>query len=190
MRLSIAALTIQGLLLAACSGPTPQDAARARGGAQDRAEAQPDTVPDLIQPRVPSAVAGDSGWAYSRKVSVDLDNDGSDESVVLIADVDVDASGTPLWQSGGGHRWQVYVREPAPDTVVTRVYARYVPSGKVIAELSVPDAGPPVIVLLEQSAERIGIYEVRYRGPNRIEVHKRFERALDPARSLSGSPRP
>jgi hypothetical protein len=186
MRLSMGRLWMSAFLLAACAEPTPQDAARARDGVVERAEAQPDTIPDLIQPRVPTAVLGDSGWSYSQRVTADLDNDGTDESLVLLSDVHLDKSGQPLWEDG--HRWQVYVQEP--DSGITRLYARFIPNGKLVAELT-SDIGPsPSIVLLEQAADHLAVYEVRYRGPRRVEVFKRLERTLDPERSLSGSPRP
>src|SRR5438046_90801 len=95
------------LVVIACRQPTPKDAESARAGTADRAEAQPDTIADLIQVRVPEAAAGDSGWQYARRASVDLDGDGKPESVVMIADVTLDKRGRPLWEDG--HRWQVYV---------------------------------------------------------------------------------
>lgn len=175
------------LLLAACAEPTPQDAARARAGIVERAEAQPDTIPDLIQPRVPTAAAGDSGWKYAQRVTADLDDDGVEETLVLISDVQLDKSGQPLWEDG--QQWQVYVQEP--DSVVTRLYARFIPNGKLMAELTAADVGAaPSVVLVEQAEERIGVYEIRYRGPGRVEVFKRLDRQLDVTRQLSGAPRP
>jgi hypothetical protein len=174
-------------IFAACAEPTPQDAAEARAGIPERAEAQRDTIPDLIQPRVPQAAAGDTGWAYTQRVSADLDIDGADESLVLISDVQLDERGQPMWEDG--HRWQLYVQES--DGKVTRLYGRFIPNGKLTVDLSEPDAGAaPMIVAVEQSPDRIGVYEFRYRGPGRLEVFKRLERELDRTKPLEGSPRP
>lgn len=178
---------LAGSLSLGCSQPTPQDAAQAREGIPDRAEALPDSVADLIQARVPTAAAGDTAWPYSRQVVVDLDDDGDDETVVLISDVRLDAGGAPLWEDG--HRWQVYVQEP--DGARTRLYARFLPNGKLTAEIVVlAGNGRPGIVLLEQSPFHIGAYEFRYRGPGQVEVHRRLDRDVDPARRFSGAPLP
>lgn len=180
------ALCALGMLLG-CSQPTPDDAAAAREGTAERAEAMPDTVADLVQARVPSAAAGDSGWMYSQQVTADIDGDDRDETVVLISDVTLDAGGTPLWEDG--HRWQVYVREQ--DGATTRLYGRFLPNGKLTAELVVPPAGRTLgIVLIEQSPVHIGVYEFRYRGPNQVEVFRRLDRDIEPSRRFSGAPRP
>jgi hypothetical protein len=180
----LALLAIGGV---ACSQPTPEDAAIARQGTQERAEAQADTIPDLVQPRVPPAAAGDSGWKYQQSVVADMDGDGADETVYLISDVALDAGGAPLWEDG--HRWQVYVR--VSDGTVTRLYARFLPNGKVTADIVAPASGTALgLALLEQTPSRIALYEFRYRGPNRVEVHRRFDRAIDEERRFTGSPRP
>ena len=173
--------------LAGCSQPTPDDAAAAREGTAERAEAMPDTVADLVQSRVPSAAAGDSGWMYSQQVTADIDGDDDEETVVLISDVTLDGGGAPLWEDG--HRWQVYVRER--DGATTRLYARFLPNGKLTAELVAPPSGRTLgIVLLEQSPFHIGVYEFRYRGPNQVEVFRRLDRDIEPSRRFSGAPRP
>jgi hypothetical protein len=180
-------LAVFALVAAGCSQPTPEDAAIARTAAQDRAEAQPDTVADLIQSRVPAAVAGDSGWRYQQQVVADIDGDDEDETVVLISDVVLDGSGQPLWEDG--HRWQVYVREA--DGRVTRLYARFLPNGKLTAELAMPPSGATHgIVLIEQTPSHIGVFEFRYRGPDGVDVYRRLDRELDAARRFTGAPRP
>lgn len=180
-------ISMVALVGIACSQPTPEDAAIARTSAQDRAEAQPDTVADLIQARVPAALAGDSGWRYQQQVVADIDGDDEDETVVLISDVMLDASGQPMWEDG--HRWQVYVREA--DGRVTRLYARFLPNGKLTAELAMPPGGATHgIVLIEQTPTHIGVFELRYRGPDDVDVYRRLDRELDATRQFSGAPRP
>jgi hypothetical protein len=175
------------LATAGCSQPTPEDAAIARTAAQDRAEAVPDTIADLVQSRVPPAVAGDSGWSYQQQVVADIDGDDDDETVVLISDVGLDAGGQPLWEDG--HRWQVYVREA--DGRITRLYARFLPNGKLTAELTLPPSGSTHgIVLIEQTPQRLGVYEFRYRGPNDVNVYRRLDREVDAMRNFTGAPRP
>ena len=180
-------MVIAAFVATACSQPTPEDAAIARMAAQDRAEALPDTVADIIQARVPAAVAGDSGWAYQQQVVADIDGDGDDDTVVLISDVTLDAAGRPLWEDG--HRWQVYVRDG--DGRITRLYARFLPNGKLTAELAMPPSGATHgIVLIEQTPSHIGVYEFRYRGPNNVDVYRRLDRELDAMRRFTGAPRP
>lgn len=182
-----------GALLVAigCRDTTPEDAAQARAGMAER-NAPADSVGGMIDAQVPSAVAGDSGWRYAQRVTADLDGDGSDETAVLISDVALDARGMPIWEHG--HRWQLYVQESGDARdggEVTRLYARFVPSGKVTAELGLPASGSRVfIVLLEQSPDRMGVSEYEYHGPGRADVRKRVDRALDPVNQFRGSPRP
>ena len=148
---------------------------------------QPEALESMLDARVPSAKAGEAGWAYAQRVSADFDGDGADETAVLICDVTLDASGRPLWEDG--HRWQLYVEES--DGKTTRLYARFVPRGRVTADVGVPSAGKELyIVLVEQSPERMGVYEYEYRGPLRADVRKRLERDLDPARQFTGAMRP
>lgn len=182
-----AAWIVLGSVLLACSQPTPEDAAIARAGIAERAEELPDTIPDLVQSRVPSARAGDPGWMYRQSVLADLDSDGKADSVYLISDVTLDAGGAPLWEDG--HQWQVYVRDD--DGSITRLYARFLPNGKLTPEIVVPPSGTALtLVLLEQTPSRIAAYEFRYRGPNRVQVYTRLDRAIDAQRPFTGSPRP
>jgi hypothetical protein len=141
----------------------------------------------MLDARVPAAKAGDPGWMYAQRVSADFDGDGKDETAVLISDVTLDAGGAPLWEDG--HRWQLYVQEEGGE--ITRLYARFVPNGKVTADVGVPPAGKELyIVVTERAADRMGVYEYEYRGPMKADVRKRLERDLDPARQFTGAMRP
>jgi hypothetical protein len=172
--------------LVSCSETTPEDARQAREGMAER-NRQPDSIESMLDARVPPAKAGDPGWMYAQRVAADFDGDGQDETAVLISDVTLDNGGAPLWEDG--HRWQIYVEES--DGTVTRLYARFVPRGKVTADVGVPSAGKELyIVVVEHSPERMGVYEYEYRGPQRADVRKRLERDLDPARQFTGSMRP
>lgn len=172
--------------LGACSETTPEDARQAREGMVER-NASPDSIASMLDARVPTAKAGDPGWTYAQRVSADFDGDGKDETAVLMSDVTLGNGGAPLWEDG--HRWQVYVEES--DGTVTRLYARFVPRGKVTADVGVPSAGKELyIVVVEHSPERMGVYEFEYRGPMKADVRKRLERDLDPVKQFTGAARP
>jgi hypothetical protein len=170
----------------ACSETTPEDARQAREGMAER-NREPEAVESLLDARVPPAKAGDPGWPYAQRVSADFDGDGKDETAVLLSDVTLDGGGAPLWEDG--HRWQVYIEEG--DGTITRLFARFVPRGKVTADVGVPPAGKELyIVVIEQSPDRVGVYEFEYRGPQTADVRKRLERDLDPNRQFTGAARP
>ncbi|HVE78917.1 MAG TPA: hypothetical protein VNA89_08655 [Gemmatimonadaceae bacterium] len=178
-----------GAVLAACadrapSTDAPADAPRSAVATADSSA----PASDLLEARVPRAVAGDPRWRYEQRVSADLDGDGSSEAAVLICDVTLDERGRPLWEDG--HRWQVYVEEPEGGAR-THVYARFLPNGKLTAELTEPDSGAmPTILLLEQTPHHLGVYELRYAGPGRVAVVSHLARPLDPVRQFVGAPRP
>ena len=173
-------------IVVACTETTPEDARAAREGMPQR-NATPDSIAPMLDARVPAAKAGEPGWMYAQRVSADFDGDGTDETAVLISDVTLDASGAPLWEDG--HRWQLYVEEESGE--ITRLYARFVPNGKVTADVGVPPAGKELyIVVVERAADRMGVYEYEYRGPLKADVRKRLERDLDPSRQFTGAMRP
>jgi hypothetical protein len=173
-------------LLAAC-GVTTRAPETARADSSRTATIGRDSAADLIDARVPRAVAGDSGWRYQQRVRADLDADGEQETAVLIADVGLDGQGTPMWEDG--HRWQVYVEEQ--DGRRTYLYARFLPNGKLLAAVADAASGTtPAIVLLEQTRFMLGAYELAYRGPAQVALLGRFQRSLDPTRHFVGSPRP
>jgi hypothetical protein len=139
---------------------------------------------ELIDTRVPAGAAGDSGWRYQQRVSADLNGDGVAEQAVLISDVSLDGRGRPLWEDG--HRWQVYVEDASGTR--TRLYARFLPNGKLTASLtSVSDTTPPRILLLEQTRQSIGLHEIAYRGPGKAFIASSTVHELDIARPFSGS---
>jgi hypothetical protein len=146
-----------------------------------------DSVVDLLESRVPPAVAGDTPWEYAQRSTADFDGDGQKETAVLIADALVDARGKPMWDHG--HRWQVYIE--AADSTRTYVYARFLPKGKLEADVTVPGKEKvPTIVLREITPYAIGVYEVRYLGPKRVRSVRHLYRELDRHAWFEGSPRP
>ena len=143
---------------------------------------RPDSAVDLLEPRVPLAIAGDGRWNYVERASADFDGDGRNETAVLIADAELDARGEPIWDHG--HRWQVYFEEA--DSTRTYVYARFLPNGKLEARLTVPDEEKmPALVLHELTPHAMGIYEVRYSGPQKAWAVRHLYRELDPRQGFT-----
>ena len=182
-------LALAGLGLAACEAAPARDedaagepdttaAASAPQGSAPAAAGAAGTPPQ--QPLVDSAhdlaVAGEDGWMYSRAATADLDGDGADERVVVMARAET-REGRPLWDDG--QPWQVYVEEP--DGRRTHLYARYVQLGSVIMRVGLGEGDTrPSIVIVEHVPDRIALYELRYHGPGRTEAVHRYERMLDP----------
>jgi hypothetical protein len=159
------------LLIAIASGCTsrsPSPESVNRQAATSSADALLDTL-------VPSAGAGDSGWKYQQRVTVDLNDDGATEDVVLISDVTLDTRGRPVWEDG--HRWQVYVEDHAGGR--TRLYARFLPNGKLSASVARAANGSPTILLLEQTPHRTGLYEIEYRGSGQAIIAASLVRQTD-----------
>lgn len=141
-----------------------------------------DSAVNLIDAKVPRALAGDPQWQYVQRAKADFDGDGRDETAVLIADVTLDARGVPLWDDG--HRWQLYFEEA--DSTRTYIYARFLPNGKLEASVTVPDEERmPTVVLREITPHAIGVYEVRYSGPGQTWSVRHLYRELDPARGFA-----
>jgi hypothetical protein len=100
---------------------------------------------------------------------------------VLIADVELGPRGEPIWDDG--HRWQLYFEEA--DSTRTYVYARFLPMGKLEASLTVPDEEKmPTVVLHEITPHTLGIYEIRYSGPQRGQSVRHLHRELDPGKGF------
>lgn len=168
------------------AAPAARD--RAAGSSRSPEPLRPatDSVDQLIETRVPRAIAGQPGWIYQQRVSADLDMDGTSENAVLISDVTLDTRGQPMWEHG--HRWQVYVEEAGGAR--TYLYARFLPNGKLTAELTQPESTTaPTLTLIEQTPANIAVYEISYNGAGKAEIVTRFERRLRPG-TFGGSPRP
>jgi hypothetical protein len=133
-------------------------------------------VPDLIDPQIPPAVAGEGGWNYSRVAIADLTGDGTPESIVLTARVEM-YRGQPAWDDG--QPWQVYVE--APDGHRTYLYARRLQLGTLEMRVTASDSvSSATIVLIEHLPDRLTVHEAFYSGADAVTAYTRFERALDP----------
>lgn len=156
-------------------------------GACRMSDMQPDaSIGGLTDTTIPRAEAGEKGWAYQQKASVDFDADGELETAVLISDVTLDARGTPLWEDG--HRWQVYVDEPTGER--TYVYRQFLPNGKLTADVVRRESGTRTLLLVARTPQSVSVHEVKYSGPQRIVLMNTIERPIEGAGTFVGAPRP
>jgi hypothetical protein len=104
-----------------------------------------------------------AAWPHRRALAADLDGDGSEETIVLAADVSLAQDGDPLWEDG--HRWAVYVDGPGGRTLL---YAAFVPHGHVEAAITQPDFdGRRQVHVEERSPTQSRWLEIAYDGPGR-----------------------
>jgi hypothetical protein len=90
----------------------------------------------------------------------DLDGDVALEEVELLADVELDPDGEPLWEDG--HRWVVLVRD---DAMEYRVVDEFVPQGRLSGWIVEPEEGSPVVVVLKESGTGgIELWAFRHAG--------------------------
>lgn len=100
-------------------------------------------------------------WGYRRALNVDLDGDGTEESLVIASDVTLGPRGMPLWEDG--HRWAVYVDHPNARTLL---YAAFVPNGFVEAAALAPsDTRVRRVLVQERTPTMLRALEVEYEGP-------------------------
>lgn len=101
------------------------------------------------------------GWDYQRALQADLNGDGSEEQVVLAADVVVNERNLPLWEDG--HRWALVVRERGSDTLV---FSSFVPNGFVEAAVSIASSeGPRELFIQERTPGQVRSLVVSYQEP-------------------------
>ncbi len=132
---------------------------------------------DLVDPQYPRAIAGENGYEYQKVASADFDGDGDQERAFLIANAEV-VDGEPLWDDG--HVWQVYIEEPTGERTYVFVQFEQLGTVEAITTHAEADHGP-TIVLLERTPFTLGVYEVQYRGPEKVKVMKLAQRPLDPS---------
>jgi hypothetical protein len=128
-------------------------------------ESPPPTDNPLLAPPVNAALNVSAqqalGWNYQRALQADLNGDGSEEQVVLAADVVVNDRDLPLWEDG--HRWAVVVRERGSDTLV---FSSFVPNGFVEAAVSTASSeGGRELFIQERTPGQIRSLVVSYQEP-------------------------
>ena len=128
-------------------------------------EAPPPSDNPLLAPPVNAALNISArqalGWNYQRALQADLNGDGSEEQVVLAADVVVNERDRPLWEDG--HRWAVVVRERGSDTLV---FSSFVPNGFVEAAVSTASSeGGRELFIQERTPGQVRSLVVSYQEP-------------------------
>lgn len=165
-------LLLLAALLFACDGRPPPTQAPLRHAI----EAHP-TPPALVDPAFPAALPGEQGWDFVRAVEADLNGDGREAQVLLMARVEI-VRGRPAWDDG--QPWQVQVVEP--EGARTLLYSRRLQIGTLTVRLVYAEPGSAAaILLLEHTPDGMALYEVHYRGPDDFDLSERFQRRLDPS---------
>lgn len=145
---------------------------------------RPDGESPLLTSRATPAI-GELGWNFDQTWSADLDNDGDPERVVLLAQVER-RDNALLWEDA--QRWVAYVEEPSGSNRRTYFYSRLVPAGRVELFITAEQDLSPRILLLERGGSGLGLWEVRYRGRDNVEVKRLAERAVDRSAFVGGTP--
>ncbi|MCG0239418.1 MAG: hypothetical protein L6E13_09500 [Firmicutes bacterium] len=116
-----------------------------------------------INPHYPQGVAGQREWGYHQETRADLDGDGAEEKLVVIARVGRPSGGQDYsWDDG--QPWNVYVEEP--DGTRTYVFADWVQLGQL--NVGVTDDGD--VVILELAGAGWTLYHVDYQGPGKFKM--------------------
>jgi hypothetical protein len=128
-------------------------------------EAPPSSDNPLLAPPVNAALNISArqalGWNYQRALQADLNGDGSEEQVVLAADVVVNERDRPLWEDG--HRWAVIVRDRGSDTLV---FSSFVPNGFVETAISQASSeGGRELFIQERTPSQVRSVVVSYQEP-------------------------
>ena len=122
--------------------------------------AQPESEGGLREIPIDPAVvtASYEDWAYREQLESDLDGDAGPETIILSADVELNAAGEPLWEDG--HRWVLWVAgEDAPQPL----YGAFVPRGRVEAAVAEEDhEGRRPLLVLERTPDRIRVIDIAY----------------------------
>jgi hypothetical protein len=128
----------------------------------------------LVDLSLPAAVDSTNRWQYRESTTYDLNGDGIEEKVVILANVQKSSSGNIAWDDG--QPWEVRIEEP--DGTRTRVFAQSVQAGTVQGYITHQD-GHPTLFLLEQTTSLLQGFEITYFGPNKIKSRVIFTRTID-----------
>ena len=101
-----------------------------------------------------------AGWPYVKSASVDLDGDGTTETVTLASDVSLQqTTGQPIWEDG--HRWAVFVDDRGAKTLL---YGGFVPHGFVECAIGIEESdGSRVVIVQERSPRHLRVMDIAYR---------------------------
>lgn len=104
---------------------------------------------------------GAPGWEYSARLRADVDGDGAEETLWVIAQAEL-YKGRPAWDDG--QEWQVYVEEDSGET--THVFARYVQLAQLEVALTMDE--PRELLVNASGPSTAELYRLRYRGPGQF----------------------
>lgn len=125
------------------------------------------TTTDLLDKNYAPVAQDEPGWDYKQTVAADLDGDGTQERVVIMARVErsPDNPGEYLWDDG--QPWQVLVESSSGDQ--TPVYSRWVQIGQLKGFISEEKKnGGHDLILLELTGAGVSLYRVEYDGPRQV----------------------
>ena len=173
-------LPVVALVACASEGASPSDSADSARLSSAETPNQPAMV-SLIDSAIAPAIAGVGGWNYRQAATADVTGDGTPETIVLTAQVEM-YRGRPAWDDG--QAWQVYVE--FADSSRTYVYANRLQLGTLTMRLSRADSGQAAtIVLIEHLPDRLRVAEAAIADGHRVVTRMMFERNLDPTGEVS-----
>jgi hypothetical protein len=110
--------------------------------------------------------ADTAGWDFHQTLEYDLNGDGVNESIEVIAAVAMgDRPGTYQWDDG--QPWQVYIRE---GDAITHIYNRYVQLGSL--DVFVTSEDPPRVGIIEDQSAGHALYAITYQGVEKYQAEE------------------
>lgn len=132
-----------------------------------RTPAEQATAVDLVDQNYPPVAKNEPGWDYRQTVAADLDGDGANDTVVVMARVERSPDNPREYLWDDGQPWQVFVESPQGEK--TPVYSRWVQIGQLKVLIGEEkDDGKHDLVLLELAGAGISLYRVEYDGPKQV----------------------
>lgn len=119
---------------------------------------------ELLRPAAELETRGAAGWEYALAERADLDGDGFQEQLWVLAQVTLADDGQPLWEDG--QEWQVYVEDE--DGITTHLFAGLVQLGRL--DVSITHMPQPTILVQTTSYSSARTYEFVYNGPRKVEA--------------------
>jgi hypothetical protein len=125
------------------------------------------TMLNLVDPEQQPVTAPAPGWDYSRTLQADLDSDGAQETVHVLARVSRVPGRIDEYMWDDGQPWQVYIQD---GDRVTHVYARFVQLGRL--DVLITDEERPRLAIVEAQGAGYALYTVVYDGPDQVTLRE------------------
>ncbi len=137
--------------------------------ARNSAQREQSVVVDLVDTNYPIVAKGEPGWDYYQSVAADLNGDGQDETVIIMARVERSPNRPREFLWDDGQPWQVLIQSAQGE--ITHVYSRWVQIGHLKGLIGdEEDNGAHPLILLELTGAGLSVYKVEYRGPHETET--------------------